>query len=195
MATDLKVVTGDVRLSYANLLTPRRANENADPKYSAVLLIPKTAEGKKTIAAIKRAQDAALEEGKGKFGGKLPADWRAAPKWTDTLHDGDTEADLERNPEYAGHWYISTSANEQYPPNIVDRRLQKIVDASEVYSGMWARVSMVAFAFNTQGNKGVSFGLRNVMKVRDDEPFGGVSRAEDDFEALDDDDEDGDGLI
>ena len=188
---DLKVVTGDVRLSYTNLVTPRSAppstpgGQPGPPKYSCVILIPKnTADGKKTVAAIRAAQKQALEDGKGKFGGKIP------PKWTDTLHDGDTEADLERNPEYAGHWYLSTSANEQYPPNIVDRRLQKIMDASEIYSGMWARVSMVAFAFNTQGNKGVSFGLRNVMKVRDDEPFGGVSRAEDDFEPLDDEDED-----
>lgn len=192
---DLKVVTGDVRLSYANLVVPRSApaqpgQPTPPPKYSCVLLIPKgTADGKATHAKIVAAQKQALEDGKAKFGGKIP------PKWTDTLHDGDTEADLERNPEYAGHWYISTSANETYPPNVVDRRLQKIMDATEVYSGMWARVSMVAFAFNTQGNKGVSFGLRNVMKVRDDEPFGGVSRAEDDFEALDDDTEDGSDLL
>lgn len=183
---DLKVVTGDVRLSYVNLVTPRSPQEGAPPKYSCVLLIPKS--DKATIAKIRAAQQQALEDGKAKFGGKVPA------KWTDTLHDGDTEADLERNPEYAGMWYISTSANEQYPPNVVDRKLQKILDPSEIYSGMWARVSMVAFAFNTQGNKGVSFGLRNVMKVRDDEPFGGVSRAEDDFEPLDEDD-DTDGLI
>ena len=177
---DLKVVTGEVRLSYANLLTPRAAQEGAAPKYSVVLLIPKSDTA--TVAKIRAAQKQALEDGKAKFGGKVPA------KWTDTLHDGDTEADLERNPEYAGHWYISTSANEQYPPNVVDRSLNKILDPSEIYSGMWARVSMVAFAFNTQGNKGVSFGLRNVQKTRDDEPFSGASRAEDDFEALDDED-------
>lgn len=189
--SDLKVVTGDVRLSYANLLAPRSApaqpgQPTPPPKYSVVILIPKnTADGKKTVAAIRAAQQQALEEGKSsKFGGKIP------PKWTDTLHDGDTEADLERNPEYAGFWYLSTSSNEQFPPNIVDRRLQRITDPSEVYSGMWANVSMVAFPFSTQGNKGVSFGLRNVRKVRDDEPFGGASRAEDDFEPLDDEDED-----
>lgn len=181
---DLKVTTGEVRLSYCNLITPRSPQEGAAPKYSCVLLIPKnTADGKATLAKIRAAQTQALEDGKTKFGGKVPA------KWTNTLHDGDTEADLERNPEYAGMWYISTSANEQYPPNIVNRRLEKIMDATEIYSGMWARVSMVAFAFNTQGNKGVSFGLRNVQKLRDDEPFGGVSRAEDDFDALDEDDD------
>lgn len=187
---DLKVVTGEVRLSYCNLLTPRSQPSNTPggqpgpPKYSCVLLIPKnTADGKRTHAAIVAAQKQALEDGKAKFGGKVPA------KWTNTLHDGDTEADLERNPEYAGHWYISTSANEQYPPNVVDRALNKILDASEIYSGMWARVSMVAFAFSNQGNKGISFGLRNVQKTRDDEPFGGVSRAEDDFDTLDEDED------
>lgn len=196
MAAPTKVVTGDVRLSYANLLSPRRPNEKADPKYSVVLLIPKnTRDGQETVAKIRAAQDAAAEEGKAKLGGKIPpGGWRTMPKITDTLHDGDTDQDLESNPEYAGHWYISVSSSEAYPPNVVDRRLQKITDASEVYSGMWANVSMVGYAFNTQGNKGVSFGLRNVRKVRDDEPFGGVSRAEDDFEPLDDPD-DGGGLI
>ena len=178
---DLKVVTGEVRLSYCNLLVPRAPEEGKPPKFSCVLLIPKhTSDGVETIRKIKAAQQQALEDGKAsKFGGKIPANWR------DTLHDGDTDADLERNPEYAGHYYISVSANQEYPPNIVDRRLQKILDASEVYSGMWAKVSMVAYPFNTQGNKGASFGLRNVQKIRDDEPFGGVSRAEDDFEVED----------
>jgi len=191
-----KVLTGEVRLSYANLFVPRRANEKADPKYSVVLLIPKnTAAGKETYRKILAAQDAALEEGAGKFAGvKVPENWRTHPKWTNTLHDGDEDADLETNPEYAGHWFISISSNQNYKPGIVDRQKNEILDQSEVYSGCYARVTMVAFAFNTQGNKGVSFGLRNVQKLRDGEPFGGGSRAEDDFDALDDEDGD-DGLL
>ena len=37
-----KVLTGEVRLSYCNLTTPRAAMQGGEPKYSVTLLIPKT---------------------------------------------------------------------------------------------------------------------------------------------------------
>src|SRR5690606_39628308 len=151
--------------------------------YSVMLLIPKSDTA--TIKAIRAAQAQALEEGKAKFNGKIPKDW------TDTLHDCDEKDDLEQYPEREGHYRIRVSANEQYPPGIVDRRLQPILDQSEIYSGCYVRVSMVAYAFNSQGNKGVSFGLRNVQKLRDGEPLGGGGvRPESEFSALDDEDDD-----
>jgi len=75
-------------------------------------------------------------------------------------------------------------------PGLVDRSLHELVDQTEVYSGMYARVSINAFAYSFQGSKGVSFGLNNVQKLRDGEAFAGASRASDDFDALDDDDDD-----
>ena len=38
----MKVLTGEVRLSYANLTTPRAAQQGGEPKYSVTLLIPKS---------------------------------------------------------------------------------------------------------------------------------------------------------
>lgn len=180
-----KVVTGEVRLSYAHLFEPFSNNEDQPPKYSTVILIPKS--DKKTIKALKAAQQAALEKGKdGVFKGKIPK------AWTNTLRDGDEEADLEQNPEYAGHMFMSVSSKTK--PGIVDRNVQPILDSTEIYSGCYARVSINAFPYSVQGNKGVSFGLNHVQKTRDGDFLGGRSRAEDDFEALgddfDDDDED-----
>jgi hypothetical protein len=178
-----KVITGKVRLAYAHLTEAYKspaAPESAPPKFSTVILIPKT--DKKTVAAIQNAQKAALENGKAKFNGKIPN------TWTNTLHDGDEDADLEKNPEYAGHYYMTVSNNRQ--PGLVDKSLQPILDASELYSGCYARVSINAFAFNTSGNKGVSFGLNNVQKLADGESFTGATRAEDDFSAIEDDDDD-----
>ena len=65
-----KVVTGLVRLSYANVWEPKAANENAQPKYSVSIIIPKS--DKETLKKINDAIDAAIEEGIGKFGGKKP---------------------------------------------------------------------------------------------------------------------------
>ena len=44
------------------------------------------------------------------------------------------------------------------------------------------------YAFNSNGNKGIACGLNNLQKIKDGEPLGGKSRAEDDFATDADDD-------
>ena len=63
-----KVVTGVVRLSYANVWEPKSINGGAE-KYSVSLIIPKS--DKKTISQIETAIDNAIKEGASKFGGKI----------------------------------------------------------------------------------------------------------------------------
>jgi hypothetical protein len=46
---------------------------------------------------------------------------------------------------------------------------------------VYGRASINFYAFNTNGNKGIACGLNNIQKLRDGEPLGGKSRAEDDF--------------
>ena len=175
-----KVVTGKVRLSYVHVFEPFSNNPDQEAKYSCVLLIPKS--DKVTLKKLLAAQQAALENGKAKtFNGTIPKNWK------NTLHDGDEDADLERNPEYEGCMFMSVSSKTK--PGVVDRDLNPILDSTEVYSGCYARVSINAFAFNTQGNKGVSFGLNHIQKMADGDFLGGRSRAEDDFEALGDDED------
>ena len=187
-----KVITGKVRLSYVHLFEPFTSNpEEQEPKYSCVLLIPKS--DKATIAKLRKAQQAALEQGKDtKFGGKIPKAWK------NTLRDGDEEGDLEKNPEYEGHLFMTVSSKTR--PGIVDQAVHPILDSTEVYSGCYARVSINAFPFSVNGNKGVSFGLNHVQKLADGDFLGGRSKAEDDFEAVgggddSEDDEDDEGLI
>lgn len=167
-----RVVTGKVRLSYAFLFEPRSNDPDSDPRYSVTILVPKS--DKTTLGKIESAIEAARQEGKTKvWGGKIPASLKY------TLHDGDEEAELDRNPEYAGHMYMSISAKQR--PGIVDTDLNPILDSTQVYSGCYARVSMNAFPYSNSGNKGVSFGLNNVQFLEDGEPLGGRTRAEDDF--------------
>lgn len=181
-----KVVTGKVRLSYVHLFEPWSNDPDQTPKYSTVLLIPKS--DKATIKKLRAAQQAALEAGKdSRFGGKLPKNWK------DTIHDGDEEADLDNNPEYEGHLYMTVSSKTK--PGIVDRDVDPILDSTEVYSGCYARVSINAFPYSTSGNKGVSFGLNHVQKLADGDFLGGRSRAEDDFDSVSGDDEDDDDLL
>ena len=175
-----KVITGIVRLSYANVWEPKSINGGAE-KYSVSLIIPKS--DKKTVDAINAAVDAAIEEGIGKFGGKKPN--KAAIKLP--LRDGDIERDDEA---YADSYFVN--ANSTTAPQIVDQKVQPILDRGEVYSGCYARVSINFYAFNSNGNKGIACGLGNIQKVKDGEPLGGKSKAEDDFDELPDGD---DGLL
>ncbi len=62
------------------------------------------------------------------------------------------------------------------------------LNRSEVYSGVYGRASINFYAFNSNGNKGIACGLNNLQKIRDGEPLGGKSRAEDDFATYDDED-------
>ena len=174
-----KVVTGLVRLSYANGWEPKAPTEGATPKYSVSLIIPKS--DTETIAKINEAINAAIDEGVGKFGGKKPN--RAALKLP--LRDGDVER--EDDEAYANAYFIN--ANSVTAPQIVDTKVQPILDRGEVYSGVYARVSINFYAFNSNGNRGIACGLGNIQKVRDGEPLGGKTNASAEFGTLDEDDD------
>lgn len=175
-----RVVTGEVRLSYANIFEAKSI-QGGKPKYSVSLIIPKS--DTETLAMIERAIDAAIDAGTAKFGDKRPN--KAALKLP--LRDGDIERDDEA---YANSMFVN--ANSTTPPQVVDASLQPILDASEVDSGCYARVSISFYAFNTNGNRGIACGLGNIQKLRDGEPlggnrisaeadFGGLTTASDDF--------------
>lgn len=169
-ANPTKVVTGVVRLSYANVWEPKSINGGTE-KFSVSLIIPKT--DTKTIDAINKAVDAAIEEGRGKFGGKIPS--KAALKLP--MRDGDV--DRPDDEAYAGCYFVNANSNSA--PEIVDKSLNPIMSRSEVYSGVFARVSINFYAFNSNGNRGVACGLGNIQKVQDGEPLGGKTSAADDF--------------
>lgn len=174
--SNTKVVTGVVRLSYANVWELASIN-GGTPKYSVSLIIPKS--DQKTIDAINAAVDAAIKDGAAKFGGKIPN--KAALKLP--LRDGDIEREDEA---YKDSYFVN--ANSTTAPQIVDRSVQPILDRAEVYSGCYARVSVNFYAFNSNGNRGIACGLGNIQKVKDGEPLGGRTSAADDFMTdLDDD--------
>lgn len=100
------------------------------------------------------------------------------------LRDGDKER--PDDPAYANAWFIN--ANSATAPGVVDASCQRIIDRSELYSGVYGRASINFYAYNANGNKGIACGLNNLQKIRDGEPLGGKAKAEDDFATEDDDD-------
>ena len=163
------------RFSFVNIWEPKSVN-GSDPKYSLSLIIPKS--DTNTVKAILKATEEAKKEGATKFGGKIPANLKTP------LRDGDL--DRPEDPNYANCYFINV--NSQDAPQVVDRNVQTIIDRSDVYSGCYGKVSMTLYAFNVNGNRGIAAGLGNVQKIRDGEPLGGRSRADDDFEIEAEDD-------
>ena len=106
-----KVLTGEVRLSYVNLTTPRAPQQGGDPKYSVTLLIPKTDAA--TVANINASMKAAYDDGVSKkWGGAHPQ-----PKVL--LHDGDglRPSGLPFGDECKGHWVLTASTENK--PQVV----------------------------------------------------------------------------
>lgn len=176
-----KVITGsETRWSYANVWDAKSINGGA-PNFSVSLIIPKS--DTKTVEKIKAAIQAAYEEGQS----KLKGNGKSVPALSvikTPLRDGDTER--PDDPAYAGCYFIN--ANSSVATGIVDADRQPILDRSEVYSGVYGRASISLYAFNSNGNRGIACGLNDLQKIKDGEPLGDKSRAEDDFATEEDDD-------
>lgn len=170
-----QVVTGKARLSYVHLFQPHAHNQGQEPKYSCTVLVPKT--DTQTKARIDAAVEAAKQEGaKSKWGGQVP------PVTPVPVYDGDGKRPSDGQPfgdECKGCWVFTASSRQA--PQIVDEALNPVIDQSEIYSGIYARVSVNFFAYNSNGRKGIGCGLNNVQKLSDGEPLGGRTTAAEDF--------------
>lgn len=172
-----RVLTGEVRLSYANLVTPK-ANLNdpsGTPKYSVTLLIPK-----KDVAVkenIDMSIEAAAKDAVSKlWGGVRP------PVMPIPIHDGDGVRDngTPYGDECKGCWVITASSKNK--PQVVHQSdINTELLPQDIYSGMYARVTINFFAYNRAGKRGIGCGLGNVMKTREGEPLSGNVSAASDF--------------
>jgi Protein of unknown function (DUF2815). len=173
-----QVTTGEVRLSYEHLLKPYTVDPKNEAKYSVTLLIPKTDYA--TKSRIDAAIQAAILEGvTNRWGGKRPPQ-PAIPLWDG---DGVRLNGESFGEECKGHWVMTASSKQKQ--DIVDLQRQPILDATQIYSGMYALAAINFFAYDSNGKRGIGCGLGPIMKTRDGEPLGGRMTADDAFGAPD----------
>lgn len=178
---DTKVVFGPCRLSYTHVFNKYVPDGDANGgKYMTNVLIPKSET--ETVKAIQQAIEAAKKAAiVSKWGGKEPK------KLDMPLRDGDT--DKEDDNVYTNCFFVNAKSNTR--PGICDKHKAPIVDEEEIYSGVWAYVSVTFYGYDVNGNRGVACGLNNIMKFKDDDKLGGRTSAENDFSDIDcEDDED-----
>lgn len=171
----MKVLTGECRLSYCNLTTPRAAQQGGEPKYSVTLLIPKT------DVATKADIDAAIQAAANEALSKV---WNGArpPQLRVPIYDGDgvRPSGVPFGNECKGHW-VMTASTKNKPQVVGIDNINCELAPSDIYSGMYARVTIRFFGYSNSGNKGIGCGLGNVMKTRDGEALAGSASASVDF--------------
>jgi Enterobacter phage Enc34, ssDNA-binding protein len=172
-----KVITPKARLSYPRLdeaQAPRVAGQK--PKYSAMLLFAPGAD----LSPLKAA---ALEAGNEKWPGKA----------AQMFKEGSLRSPFRSGMPSKGHEEGSTFINVrsvQKPGAVLasagaDGKPVRVApeDVKEVfYPGCWVRASLAAFAYDTDGNKGVSFALNNIQKLADGDRLDNRVAAEDEFD-------------
>ena len=172
-----KVTTPDFRAAFPAVFEARLNKMNQKLEFSIVALFPADTD----LKAMKMAAKEACIKKWGKDPSVWPTNLKSPFKDQGDRAKIDKETGKKVLPQgyVAGNIYVNFKSNQR--PGVVDRNVQKIIDTSEFYGGCWAKASVNAFAYDTAGNQGVSFGLGNLQKVKDDSAFGNRTKPEDDF--------------
>ena len=180
--TLLTVITPKFRVSFPNLFEPKAMDEKSQAKFGVTMLFPKDDKGN-YLAELEKSYEAAVAKGlKDKWNGTLPKNLRSP------FRDGDEEEDYCDRDGFPGHIFVRASSQEDNRPGVVhiDKdsstgKRRVVEDPAEVYAGCYAVASVTAYPYSVGNNKGVAFGLNNIMKVEDGQSFGGKRSASDDF--------------
>lgn len=162
---NIKMVTPEFRGSFVTLVEPRAIpGTEGKPKYQIVCSLPKDDD------FWDKVNEAVTELATARWG-EIPK------KFRNPIKDGDEERD-----EFEGMNVLNCSALQR--PGIVGPDLAPLMDPEELYSGAWYRAEISFFAWDhPTGGKGVSAGLENVMKIKDDEKYSGKNDPTDAFSA------------
>lgn len=169
------LITPDFRGAYVQVMRAKAQKQEdgtmGAAKFSIRAAFPPDAD----LSGLKAAAGQAATD---KWGDKVPKTIRSPFRLNEELDNPVVGLDDD--------WTIMTfSAPETSRPGVVDNKNQDIIDETEVYSGAWYIAQVNAYAYDRAGNKGVTFGLLNVRKQKDDEPLGsGKQKASKAFEAF-----------
>lgn len=166
-----RLLTPRVRLSYPNLFRAKAQMEGKEPVFSCMLIFGADVLNTPEYQALRAAAQAAAVE---KWGQNIPPNLRS-PFRPNSEREGKPGHD-------AGGVFLNASSKNR--PGVVHNTaagLQPIIDENEVYGGCWVVASLGVYAYDQKGNRGVSFGLNNVLKVSDGDPLGTRVTPEDDF--------------
>lgn len=156
------ITIGPVRISYVHVWEAKAMEGGEKAKFSVTPAIPKT--DKAMIEKIQKAVEAAKQEGLAKcWGGKIP------PSLKLPLRDADK--DRPDDAGLKGSYFMGCNSTDQ--PTVIDRARNPITDKSQVYSGMFAFLSLSIYPYASGGSKGIACTIDHIMKWSDGEKLDG----------------------
>ena len=133
-----------------------------------------------TKADIDAAIQAAAQEALTKVWNGARPPMLAVPIWDG---DGVRKSGVPFGDECKGHW-VMTASTKNKPQVVGIDNINCELAPSDIYSGMYGRVTIRFFGYSNSGNKGIGCGLGNVLKTRDGEPLSGQASAASDFAGI-----------
>jgi hypothetical protein len=158
-------LTPECRIVWPNLFEPSSFEDSDEEVYRCMLLFENDADLSVMHTAIKAAA-------KKKFPGKDKEFYRQLRK---PIRDGMEKAVDEHgnsNPDsfYYGRKFMNVKT--RFQPQAVDI-YNNPLEPDQMYGGCYVRAYLGFFGYDFRGNKGVSAGLRAVIKLKDGDPIGG----------------------
>jgi len=172
------IITPYFRVSYPNIFKPKKNELSGKEEFTIVALFPAGSD----LSALKKAAQDAIVAKWGADKAKWPANIRTPFRdQSEKAKNVDGKQILPPGHE-AGAIFMNLKSSQR--PGVVDQSRQPIIDESTFYAGCYARASVNAYAYDTKGNRGVSFGLGNIQKVKDGEPLGNRASPEQEFSPI-----------
>lgn len=161
-------------LTFHDLYVPRESKKYPGPaKYSATLLIPKSADMRGLVDAFKKCRALAWPG--------LPSpdypDW----KCTSPLKDGDAKPLPDAKalpPHYKGMWYLACNHTAKTPLKVIDRQKKDIpqtVGDRLFHHGTEARLLVTAMSYKSNGVPGITFLLDAVQWLGEGHQWSGAN--------------------
>ncbi len=201
------VLTPTFRVSFPNVFEPKLNNLSGKMEYSVLALFAKG----ENMKVIEQEMLRAVKEKHGEAAtivklpvaancsgyGCIPAPGKPAIPFKNwPLRDQGDLVNQKTQEAYSGTepgaLYLNLKSKDK--PGLVDQNNADIIDKTVLYSGCYARAAVNAFWYEQKGNKGVSFGLQALQKVKEGEVLGARQvKAQDAFEPVAMENEAGDG--
>lgn len=174
MGAMIKVMTPKFRVSFPTVFEPKAIQEGQKKKYSMVMLF--TMAEINANPAQKKLWDAMIAAAKAVAAEK----WKVLPS---NLQNPFRKGEEKEQYQGYGPGVIFVTGTTTTRPGLVGPDMTKIINPEDFYAGCYARATVNPYAWSYMGKNGVSFGLQNIQKIADGEPFSGRTDAEQDFDA------------
>lgn len=173
--TGVNLTMPESRLMYPAVFEAKYNELKKKDEWTVTMLFDKATADMSTIKA------AMVQAAKNEFGAEVDLKTLDLKR----IQDGDakTSTGKDRPESCKGNWVVK-AATRLNAPGVVDRNLNKILDPTEIYSGVYANVNVTVKGYKGPQGNGVTFYLNHVQKVKDGEALTGGPVAEDVFNAL-----------